>query len=750
MKQKPIEVKKFYKFLTSKIKTYLDPDEGLIIFPYYNTLSDVGGKVQMAHALIFWDYIHDTLINKMSLTPKELREFFLIFLKENYAQKNPLIQIIIMVESLPTSVWRKLIWRENIDMMSYESFLRRLTTQQIQAIKDNYNDLFPQTGEPVVSRVFKKSLRDRLKILFGTVTVTKLLQEDYCAEKRNQTKGAWAFSLLSLDFGFSLYPKGSNNDSKITNKSFTRFLSIKEHINDFIVNQEDGKYWWLYRTVRSNYAFFPKKEVILKDHICPGFWMTLIMQTLFWIVSPIALISTASVIQQSGFSALALIPAAFALPMISWAYVAIVRLIVNLLILWGKKSKSLKILIKIILTPIALVVAIAIIGGLVLLLVSIFTFLAAQVGFLLTTMFMLSALFYIFFFVTCVAPESNNNDGLFDYDDIPSFVRFLLHLSIGAPIIVLFDKYLTLPIVKFIVSVAKSFWTWYTDNLLLSNWFIFTLLFSLLFVYLVNLFLNNESKFIKFEKILNRLAKGFLVLTVIVFGILFWKIGEFDFTAFGVLPILFFPLVILIFSFSLLMSNIANASNIEKREQAFDFFYKMDRKMGNLGYKSHISLFLNSQWLGQLENQARWEIICQIDYLAFFFFPNERDLRVNFSELLIKKGSQEKIDLLSENMGKIIKAGNNRDYRMELIGEIVAGLSVEDAKDVINSREIKKNIIWENITNVFKIMLWPFAYCWQGITWTGKKIKEFFLTLKDLWELFNKVCPYVSKPELLK
>jgi hypothetical protein len=43
----------------------------------------------------------------------------------------------------------------------------------------------------------------------------------------------------------------------------------------------------MYKTVRSNYVLFPNKDVKLSTHVCPGFWFTLLMHFLFWIISPV-------------------------------------------------------------------------------------------------------------------------------------------------------------------------------------------------------------------------------------------------------------------------------------------------------------------------------------------------------------------------------------------------------------------------------------------------------------------------------
>ncbi|PJE58354.1 MAG: hypothetical protein COU81_01230 [Candidatus Portnoybacteria bacterium CG10_big_fil_rev_8_21_14_0_10_36_7] len=75
--------------------------------------------------------------------------------------------------------------------------------------------------------------------------------------------------MLDLDFGFNEYPNGELDDTKVVEYSPLRFLSKKNHDDDFVVNQEDGIHWWLYSNARSNYLWKPSRQVTLKSSICP-------------------------------------------------------------------------------------------------------------------------------------------------------------------------------------------------------------------------------------------------------------------------------------------------------------------------------------------------------------------------------------------------------------------------------------------------------------------------------------------------
>lgn len=242
-------------------------------------------KAQIIDALAFWRFVKE-----LSLLHWEARRFFLAYFAIN---SNPLIRIVAMVECLPTSVWRKILWKHNIDFMSFESFLRRLDKKQFEVIKRNYEDLFEAEEVPRIFSRFERFLRG--------ITVEKLWEEDFNSEKRYSQKAAMSFNLLNLDFGFNAYPKGVKDDTKVEELSPLKFLSVKNHADDFVVNKEGGKYWWLYRKARSNYVWRPNREVKIKTHICPGFWYTLLLHFVFWILSPLASAAFAG-IAAHGFS----------------------------------------------------------------------------------------------------------------------------------------------------------------------------------------------------------------------------------------------------------------------------------------------------------------------------------------------------------------------------------------------------------------------------------------------------------------
>ncbi|MBU0530731.1 MAG: hypothetical protein KKC05_03580, partial [Nanoarchaeota archaeon] len=254
---------------------------------------------RIIEALVFWEFVRVHLGN---FDWKTRREF--LFHSINHS-KNKLSSTIAMLESMPTSMFRRILWKYNIDFMFYakdpdnfvvfEHFLRRLEVSQTFMIEENFSDLFINKKVP---RVFSRFSR-----FFKGITVDKLLAEESDGlkfERRYARKGSWSYNLLDLGFGFNQYPEGGNSDYKNVEVSPLTFLSHKKHSDDFVVNTEFGLYWIFYRLARSNYVWFPNRDVRLKTHICPGFWYTLFIHFLFWIASPLAALFIGSILATYG------------------------------------------------------------------------------------------------------------------------------------------------------------------------------------------------------------------------------------------------------------------------------------------------------------------------------------------------------------------------------------------------------------------------------------------------------------------
>jgi len=732
-------IQKFQRFLTKQLEKVAATKEELVAFPYRNPAQ----KQAMITALMFWRFIR-TFSAKLACDDDRKLNFLSDFLANDpLAIENSYLRIVAMIESLPTTVWRKLLWRENIDFSDYEPCLRRLNDEQKQALEDNYNDLFGAV--PTTPRVLKKSWRDRVKLFFGIMSVEKIQAEKYEPLKRNASKGAYAFSLLDLDFGFSLYPQGDNNDTKITNKKYTRFFSVKEHINDFVVNQEDGKYWWLYKAARSNYAINPKGKIEMKTHVCPGFWLTLMLHTLFWIVSPIALVVTGLVVAKNGLSISSFWPVIFAFTMIIWSFIAIIRTIVSVLVKLTEKSK----VARIILAAITILVLIFIAG--MFLFVILFAIgnsikgLTPVCGPLLSTLFVLTAVFYIFFFIFCAQKDKP----LFKYKKIPAFVRFLMHATLAAFVIVLFDKFLAETIINFTVKIAKDLWHWYTGNLLLTNWFILSIPFFTLFIYFYDMFLRNEERFASLRKTFTWLSKGFLTITIVAFIILFWKARSFDVVEFGYIPSFALAFVFLAFAASIIMLDQVTLENIEERIKASHFIFKISNGISGLLYKSYVDKVVKSRWLNLLDRNEKWVIIDRIQDLAFYLFRDSIDYRIDFTELLITKGSLDIISLIENDVDKSDLAAYSDKEIFKMMEIIVNGKTVESALAKI---EVKHNFNQKTFSRAKSfglILAFPFILIYKILAWIIKKIGQFFGTIADLWIFLNKRCPFIAKSRYL-
>ena len=738
--KKPSDVfKEFQKFLTLQVGIV-----NKLTFPYPDIPEGEHQKKQIAFAMTFWEFSRRMIKNERVSSMAEKRDFLFFFMKNEQAvcAENRYLKIIAMTEALPTKVWRRLLWRENIDFVSDESFLRRLNGEQIKAIEDNFNDLFPAVGKPRTPRVFKKTLRDRFKVFFRAITVKKLLTEEEIYQKRYLTKGAWAFNLLGIDFGFALYPKGENDDRKITNQKFTRFLSVKEHINDFVVNQEDGVYWGLYRSARSNYAFYPNKVVKLRDHVCPGFWWTFLVQAMFWILSPAMLALSGKIVVHHGLKAAAILPLVGALPMIIWGLVAFGRVAVKLL---SYCSKPLKIIGYCILAVIVIAVAGVVLILLYALTLWLFGVLSPVLGIILAGLTIAIAYFYVFFFGACIMPDET----WFDYDDIPIIIRIVLPLTLAVAALVAGYKYLT----PYVVRLAQAIWQWYMSNLFLTNWLIFSIIFFGVFFFAYRIYLKNERRFVKFRKIFIWINRVFLILTTIFIGIEVAMFGGLIISAVGLWPVVILAVVVVALGYSLIMLDKVNPSNIEERERAWKFLHRLDDELGVFASKSYIRDLLNSPWLRDLDFQTRWETVDDIRYLANSLFYKSRT-RLAFSELMAERGSLEVIKILFDKSGKIKTRGYTEWGRLKIVNFVIDGLSVDEAiQQMWAKRSAAKKArerTLEIMATIFWVIVFPFYYAGKGIAWVLIRIGRFFLSLKDLISFFNKMCPYVYKPRLLE
>lgn len=244
-------------------------------------------KRQIVEALTLWKFIQEKFDGATDWEVR--REFLRDYLDFN----NRYVAIVAMLESMPTSIFRLMLWRYNLDFMSLESCLRRLTETQINLIMSNFVDLFIDHKLP---RVMGK-----IKCFLNMTSVGSLYEEKLDLDSRYERKAKMSYDFAYLGIGFNAFPNGVKDDTEDCSKSARRFLSIKNHSDDFVNNREFGRYNWLFRTARSNPAYKPNREVKMNKWVCPGFYFTMIAHGLFWIISPIACIILTKLYVSGGY-----------------------------------------------------------------------------------------------------------------------------------------------------------------------------------------------------------------------------------------------------------------------------------------------------------------------------------------------------------------------------------------------------------------------------------------------------------------
>ncbi len=282
--------------------------------------SDQNNKdVDIAEALALGKFIQRWIRPNDNVIWKECWEFLASFQETD----NELLRLMTFVGSMPTEVFTKVLWEYNIDFASPEAFLRRITPEQIKAIEDNCKDLMNGNVPRAYSRWQKT---------FGKISVKDLLsKQDWRGYK---TKGSWAYNLGKLDWGFPLYPNGSDDDTQAPKinpfSAVAKFVRIKGDKEKFVVNNIDGKYWKLYKPVRSNYVINSGKHVEIGTHICPGFWHTFLAHATFWIISPMMLLLLLYL--QPSMSLLTICASAIAMITPLWCVIALSKYFMILLI----------------------------------------------------------------------------------------------------------------------------------------------------------------------------------------------------------------------------------------------------------------------------------------------------------------------------------------------------------------------------------------------------------------------------------
>lgn len=770
-------------------------------------------KRNLVKALIFWKSIR-TIIRDEDRSADEKREF----LKGFFNDENKYIQIISIMECLPDVVLKKVLWKANIDFPSFEAFLRRLQPEQEALIRKTYEELFvDQLHAYSFPTVYKNSVRDFFRFCFQMTSAEKEKNSEYGSENRWMTKNAWAFNLLGMDFGFSLYPKGVTDDTKITNQKFTRFLSIKNHINDFIVNQFDGKYWWFYKTARSNYVWMPGKEVKLRDHICPGFWLTLILHAIFWIVSPILFTSVFTHWIKSGHSLQIahLWPVLVSLiPTPLFVVFSTIRLIfqmvekhggiVGKLITgigvamsgWYKRNQKFFKVLK----GIGIGIIVTIIGAIVLAIASgimfVIWFTAGKVHLPMSTTVLLFAvaIFHIVFVVLVKMLDSIKWD---DYDDVPSWIKITTLFSVILAAINLYDQYVAKSFEKWIagvVSSTKEFFVHqpFTASLLVFG--VFSIIAGLKFLGLS----MNEEKFAK----RSRFIRVFSIISgVLIIGLVYLAntkesifIGDGSST-FPVFAGMAGMMALFTIFFSWMSTIKINEETIDIRNKSKEtvtslyetFHWDLKEKKFRFEPKLSFKRLLKNKWLLGLDTKQRVKVIRKIGRTLEHLFGEisyiGREVSMNrFFSRNLALMNKDSIELFRKVTAQIVclqkKSGPEGSFFRYLdakelstiVQTVLYGQTFSDGVQAVKDERERKRVskekaiefknnfakyfsspikwffgtfIFSPIAWFFKTIAWPFIWC-------ARKIYQFFATLKDLWALFNKHCPYVTRSKILE
>ncbi len=736
--------------------------------------------------LLLWDFI---------ISEKEtpgLQQFLLPIAMAGKTDQNVFTRLIAMIYILPSSVWRKILWRYNIDFISKESFLRRLSDDQYNAIEQNFFSWVTNDIPPAVNH----TLWDRILVFLGRVNRNTLSEDVKFGHEL--TKGAWAFNLLGLDFGFSLYPKGKDDDTKITNKSFTRFLSVKEHINDFIVNQYDGKYWKMYKTARSNYVFKPNKEVQLKPHVCPGFWVTLILHAIFWVISPIffttVLLKWASIGSPIRLGWIVTLLIAY-FPTGLWLTIALFKALGNFLfsdngiiisiVDWLDEHKKVAKFIKTVFRAIGILIAFCvIILGL------------WAVGYLLVYFWIDIVAFFVYMFRSFIQIF---NDWIYiaeKYLTWGPFLATLLPLTLIASLRYasksrkmpkgyritlvtllvmggsqIFEKYVDKFLLEAFLIVFYSTVTFVKSNFLQLSILLIGIGMCIYSIRNLSVVKEDEKEYAKHDKRHRYVIYGWVI------GVLFLSYRLFsldELMSFG--ESLFKMAIIMVTFFAFIFATVLYLLTIRVNSETIDVREEAKRKARIIGYeidffsekerKYIFNLILKNKWLSSLDSDVAYSKMIELKNLLYRVNSSSSYYRPYFLELIPVINEEVYLEIISHK--RYIKK-----FRWEkcekLLGLIMKGFKYSEAVQLYKKQEklmqlkleARKRRI-EKFNQFCRIYIAnPLLFLWK---WTGGLLVKLIvaiwhcfvwvwrqiLTLKDLWRLFNERCPFIAKTETIK
>ena len=540
-------------------------------------------------------------------------------------------------------------------------------------------------------------------------------------------------------------------------------------------------YWQLYRSARSNYVICPEKEVELKNHVCPGFWMTLFLHAMFWIVSPV--IAALCVFNmQIGFHLWeipfllvgAITPLWCIVAVLKIGVLALATLILKLFEnkMSDRTKAAWKMVWKIVWKVCKWIVYTTIVLGLGFLVYvfAIFTYTFASkaipvMGILLYLLSVGSVFWYIIVFIISV-PKDNFKW----YSKWPKWIRTIAWVI---PLIASFrvlDYFAGHQIVTFIVQWSQviGLWIWdamqwiwgvisYAPSLTFAVIFIVFSLVIMVLMFITSI--TNERRFAQLEKILlYTMLFGFFI--PLCCFILYAGVSSFiEFLSiFGTIPVLIKILFAVLISAGIVLAIRRieiNSDTIERREKS-----RYLAKRVSIGSAKQYQKVMQRALMQHKEN----ELNSILDFACTWF----DEYRGSFVRMTTAIDDPKKLLKLGNQLSKL----DNEEDRFIFIRYILLGkYSVKEAKTALAKEKKEQALmdekygrikshtksffiaIWEFIiwipVTLWKLIVWFFTKLWQGVVWFFIKIWQFLCTFKDVWDLFNKRCPYISKSKYL-
>jgi hypothetical protein len=688
---------------------------------------DEAESAPIIEALTFWKFFLENVLKNCEYSKRNWRAR-IESLRDFVHHGNPLVGVIAMLESMPTSVWRKILWKYNIDFNSWESFLRRITSEQSLAIKNNYEDICANQ----IPQTFSKFDIWRRKI-----TIEKLFAEGYVYDERYASKGAMSYNLLGLDFGFNAYPNGIKDDKKILDVNPARFLSIKNHADDFVVNTEDGKYWWMYKSARSNYVWHPNRNVTLRTHICPGFWYTLFIHFWFWVVSPIAFVALKAVCAKYPVAempwpvVIALGIPAFLTPL--WLIcAAIIKIFDNPVF---KKVKSfLDKFESVFAGALLLVVATLVIILVISVVLVIYDFFFPGFGLLWTILIIATIACYLGHKLVYKAKEK----AIPKISQTPFYIRWPL----TAMSVALFVKFVftchegILQVFIWLAHLAVAIFAF-----LLSYWFM-SILWIMPFVLLglyARSFRLEKDKQMKVVDLIEKISiyaaafSGALSVVILV-AVSFFASGKvlLDYGIFSTALLLSLIIEIyVIYNFDPRLENVEKINN-DDRDDCFRRYF-----VNNVVPK----LLRHNKWFRTLNGADKLLFVKRALSLAANIARHRETAGRELLYVLLPKMTKEILEELEAHSDDIRVHSYDKTRILYVLKKICQGKSFEQAEKKYQKTEKIKGIIW----TCLKIIFFPVVTIFIVAT----KLAEYAKTLYWLYDLYNKRCPFVAERRTL-